>query len=136
MSDYPKLAAEAGDRYLAVLAARQESFLNYVAAARTLAGPRPVLPIAASALATTQQLNEAQFEFAARLLAQQKRFFDALFTQPASAGTVMVKKPSVAKSKRPTQKVRAKKATSKKASTTRESLKAAPKSSNRVSEST
>lgn len=125
MSDYPKLAARAADQYLAALAARQESFLKYVAAARALAVPRPpALPLATTAIETSQWLNEAQFDFASRLLERQKQFFDALFSQPARTGTLIAKRsPTKEKSKPSSNKSSAKKVSAKQAPTKRKSAK-------------
>lgn len=110
MSDYAKVAAEMGDRYLAALAVRQESFLKYLAATRSLAAQTPAFPMASAAIETTHQLNGAQFELASRLLAQQKQFFDTLFEQQAHATTAFVNKPTVQKSEAPAKKASGKRA--------------------------
>ena len=81
MSNYVELAEEIGDRYLAALAARQESFLRYVKATRSLAEQASFLPAMTVPLTTPQQINAAQFELASKVLEHQKQFFDRLFGQ-------------------------------------------------------
>lgn len=89
MSNYVKLASDAGDQYLASLAEIQESFLKASAAftARFAATvPGFETPAAFAAFPTAQEVAEASFGFAQKLLKQQKSFSEKLFATgtPAS----------------------------------------------------
>ena len=79
-----KLLADAGDQFLAALAENQETFLKSIA---TLAAYRPPTTPApfAVALPTAQDVTEANFAFAQKLLQQQKQFADKLFAAPLPA---------------------------------------------------
>ena len=79
MSEYVKLATDAGDQYLTALAEIQENFLKSMTASSdaTPAGPRPCPPFAAD-LPTPQEVAEANFAFAEKLLKQQKAFAEKL----------------------------------------------------------
>jgi len=89
MSNYVKLATDAGDQYLASLAEIQENFLKTTSA--LAARFTPVMPIAtppafaAPELPTAQELTEASFAFAQKLLKQQKTFAEKLLAASASA---------------------------------------------------
>ena len=78
MSEYVKLAAGAGDQFLAALAESQETFLKSVTAVSsswTPAAPAPVAaPAFAAELPTPKEVAEANFAFASKLLKQQKDF--------------------------------------------------------------
>jgi hypothetical protein len=82
MSNYVKLATEAGDQYLAALAESQEQFLKY---AKTFGAWAPtVTPPASAASAvdfvpTPREIFEANLAFTTKLLKQQKAFTDKLF---------------------------------------------------------
>ena len=80
MSNYVKLATEAGDQYLSALAEGQEQFLKTVSgfAAWTPKATIPTPPFVAD-LPTPKEIAEANFAFAAKLLKQQKTFTDKLF---------------------------------------------------------
>lgn len=78
MSNYVKLAAAAGDQYLTALAESQELFLKSVAAVRTPAPPVAVPPAVAGVFPTPQEVAEASFQFAQKLLKQQKEFTEKL----------------------------------------------------------
>ncbi len=87
MSDYVKLAAEAGDQYLAALSESQETFLKSLAPMSELATSVPpmAMPTFAPDLPTPQEIIEANFAFASKLLKQQKKFSDKfLASVPAS----------------------------------------------------
>src|SRR5206468_5343660 len=73
MSNYLKLAAEAGDQYLSALAEGQEQFLKTISAFTTWspAVSLPTPPFAAD-LPTPKEIAEANFAFASKLLTQQK----------------------------------------------------------------
>jgi len=83
MSNYVKLATDAGDQYLSSLAEMQENFLK---AASALAARVPSFPPvatppgfpAAAELPTAQEVTEASFAFAQKLLKQQKTFAEKL----------------------------------------------------------
>jgi hypothetical protein len=80
MSNYVKLATEAGDQYLTALAEGQEQFLKSLSGfaawtPKTASIPTP--PFAAD-LPTPKEIAEANFTFAAKLLKQQKTFADKL----------------------------------------------------------
>jgi hypothetical protein len=83
MSNYVKLATDAGDQYLASLAEAQENFLK-ASAAFTL--PTVDATAALASIPTPQEVVEASFAFAQKLLKQQKTFSEKLFaaSTPAS----------------------------------------------------
>ena len=83
MSNYVKLATDAGDQYLTTLAEIQENFLKTTASMATKftppAPPAIELPPAfAAAFPTPQEVMEASFAFAQKLLKQQKSFAEKL----------------------------------------------------------
>ena len=86
MSNYLKLAAEAGDQYLTALAEGQEQFLKTIStfAAWTPATSLPTPPFAAD-LPTPKEIAEANFAFASKLLKQQKAFAEKLLATNTSA---------------------------------------------------
>ena len=80
MSNYVKLAAGATDQYLNALAQNQDSFLKTVSAysaALTSAAPAISAP-AFGELPTPQEMTEANFAFASKLIKQQKDFSEKL----------------------------------------------------------
>jgi hypothetical protein len=83
--NYLKLAVEAGDQYLATLAEGQETFLKSLT---TLSTQTPVaaVPAFTMALPTVQEVTEANFSFAQKLLKQQKEFVEKFLaaTTPVS----------------------------------------------------
>jgi hypothetical protein len=74
---YLKLATDAGDQFLSTLAEGQESFLKSLA---TMSTPPPAaaIPAFTPALPTIQEVTEANFSFAQKLLKQQKEFIEKL----------------------------------------------------------
>ena len=84
-SNYLKLATDAGDQFLSTLAEGQESFLKSLATLSTPTPP-PAIPAFATALPTIQEVTEANFSFAQKLLKQQKDFIEKLVaaSTPAS----------------------------------------------------
>ena len=93
MSDYVKLAGNAGDQYLDTLAGNQNSFVEFIA---TLAAAPPTVP-AVLPLPSPHEVTTACFAFAEKMLAQQKVFVDKLsatFTPAASARTARSSVPS------------------------------------------
>ena len=82
MSDYVKLASEAGDQVIAGIAETQENFLKAMAPYTEWATTQmKMTPPAYSAdLPTVQEIAEANFAFASKLLKQQKKFTEKLFS--------------------------------------------------------
>jgi hypothetical protein len=80
MSNYVKLAASAGDQFLSAMAQNQESFLKAVSAYSTaVASSAPAVSAPAFAeFPTPQEISEANFAFATKLLKQQKEFSEKL----------------------------------------------------------
>jgi hypothetical protein len=89
MSNYVKLATDAGDQYLASLAEAQEAFLKASAAfTARFAGSIPAFETPAAITAqfpSIQEVSEANFAFAQKLLKQQKSFSEKLFAGSAPA---------------------------------------------------
>jgi len=89
MSNYVKLATDAGDQYLATLSEMQENFLkasSMFAAKFTPPTPTFELPPAVAAVVPTPaEVTEASFAFAQKLLKQQKSFSEKLFATSAPA---------------------------------------------------
>ena len=73
MSEYLKVAAEFGDRYLASLAESQEQFLKSLAPGSqwTAGMPKPEVP---ANMPTPQEIVESNFAFTGKLLQQQQKF--------------------------------------------------------------
>jgi hypothetical protein len=87
MSNYVKLAADAGDQYLASLAEMQENFLKATTAfAARFTPPTPIaMPgFVAPELPTAQEVTDASFAFAQKLLKQQKSFAEKLLATSSS----------------------------------------------------
>jgi len=82
MSNYVKLATDAGDQYLSTLAEAQETFLKNTAAfTAQFANVTPPFEVPAAFTATfptAQEVTEASFAFAQKLLKQQKTFAEKL----------------------------------------------------------
>jgi hypothetical protein len=89
MSNYVKLATDAGDQYLASLAEMQENFLKATAAlAARFTPPMAVaMPTAFNApdVPTPAEVTEASFAFAQKLLKQQKTFAEKLLASSPAA---------------------------------------------------
>ena len=89
MSNYVKLASDAGDQYLASLTELQENFLKTTSAFAERF--KPVAPLAmppgftAPDLPTADELTEATFAFAQKLLKQQKTFAEKLLATSTPA---------------------------------------------------
>ena len=88
MSNYVKLATDAGDQYLTSLAEMQENFLKATTA--LAARFTPVTPVAMPAFAapelpTAQEVTEAAFAFTQKLLKQQKSFAEKMLSAGAPA---------------------------------------------------
>jgi hypothetical protein len=83
--NYLKLAVEAGDQYLATLAEGQETFLKSLTTLSTQA-PAAAVPAFTMAVPTVQEVTEANFSFAQKLLKQQKEFVEKFLaaTTPVS----------------------------------------------------
>jgi hypothetical protein len=84
MSNYAKLAAEAGDQYLTFLAETQEQFLKMVGTTTTTWAPAmPAMPMMSAPgldIPTPKEVAEANFSFATKLVKQQKAFTDKLLS--------------------------------------------------------
>lgn len=126
MSNYPKLAAELGDRYLEALAARQQRFLDYIAATRQLAALAPTFqPVAVPE--TVRELNAAGFEFASRLIEQQKQFVDQFVARAPVVSAASATRRSAAT--KPSRKAATAQRTSKKRTTKKAPAKRAASAS-------
>ena len=92
MSNYVKLATDAGDQYLAALAELQETYLKTLSTLTPKFAPvTPPVEIPAAVAAsfpTPQEVTEATFGFAQKLLKLQKGFAEKLVATSASTGTV------------------------------------------------
>lgn len=86
MSNYVKLAAEAGDQYLSLVAESQEQFLKAVKTLSAWVPAAPPVPAApfATDFPTPREIAEANFAFAAKLLERQKAFTEKLFAVTAA----------------------------------------------------
>jgi hypothetical protein len=89
MSNYVKLASDAGDQYLSSLAEMQENFLKTTAAlAARFTPPMPITTppaFAAPDMPTPAEVAEASFAFAQKLLKQQKSFAEKLLAASGPA---------------------------------------------------
>jgi hypothetical protein len=86
MSNYTKLATEAGDQYLNTLTQVQEQFLKSLSAVTAWTpapSPMPTPPFVAD-LPTPREVVDANFAFVAKLLKQQKDFTDKVLSTSAS----------------------------------------------------
>ena len=82
MSNFVKLATDAGDQYLAALADNQEQFLKYVKAFTTwtpMATPAMSTAPAEDFLPSPKEMYEANVAFTTKLFKQQKAFSEKLF---------------------------------------------------------
>ena len=79
MSNYVKLSHETTDQYLAAIASGQEHFLKSIAPFTSWLQASPAVSAAAhSELPTMQEITEANFGFAQKLLKQQQEFTERL----------------------------------------------------------
>ena len=88
MSNYVKLATDAGDQYLASLAELQETFVKNASAFATRftpVAPIETPPAFAAAFPTVQEVTEASFAFAQKLLKQQQGFAEKVLAASAAA---------------------------------------------------
>lgn len=89
MSNYVKLATDAGDQYLASLAELQDSFLKASSAFTSrFASATPAIEMPAAFTATfpsPAEITEATFSFAQKLLKQQKSFVEKLVATGTAA---------------------------------------------------
>lgn len=84
MSNYQNVAAEAGDKYLEMLAQGQEQFVEFVRSSRELIPQVPAeftakAPSTPFAMPSPQDLADAQYQFATKLLKQQETFTRRLY---------------------------------------------------------
>ena len=90
MSNYVKLATDAGDQYLTSLAELQDNFLKATTAfaARFTPPTAPAFAVpafTAPELPTAQEITEASFAFAQKLLKQQKSFAEKVLAASTPA---------------------------------------------------
>jgi hypothetical protein len=89
MSEFVKIATTAGDQYLTALSESQETFLKAMGPYKEFVSTMPKMPAPAFAadVPTMQEVAEANFAFANKLLKQQKKFVEKLFetTVPAAS---------------------------------------------------
>jgi hypothetical protein len=88
MASYVKLAAEAGDKYLSALSEFQESFLKSAATGAErfkAAATAATTPAFELAIPTAQEIAEANFAFAQKLMKVQKTFVEKLLATSAPA---------------------------------------------------
>jgi hypothetical protein len=78
MNNYARIAAEAGDQYLAAISQAQETFLNAMATSMAWAPPVPVTAAPPADLPTPQEMIGVSFAFAQKLLKQQQDFAEKL----------------------------------------------------------
>ena len=81
MSDYVKMASEAGDQMIAGIAETQETYLKAMAPYTEWASTQSKMapPAFSADLPTLQEITEANFAFVSKLLKQQKKFTEKLF---------------------------------------------------------
>jgi hypothetical protein len=77
MTTYGKIAADAGDQYLAAMSQAQENFINAIATSMAWAPPAPVAT-ASPDFPTPQEMIGVSFGFAQKLLKQQQDFAEKL----------------------------------------------------------
>ena len=82
MSEYVKYATTAGDQYLASLSEMQEAFVKGMTPFTQMTSTLPKAPAASwmPELPTMAEITEANFAFANKLLKQQKKFAEKLFS--------------------------------------------------------
>jgi len=91
MSSYVKLATDAGDQYLSSLAEMQENFLKATSAFAAKFTPPtaietpPAFAAAAANVPTPQEVTEASFAFAQKLLKHQKTFAEKMLAASTPA---------------------------------------------------
>jgi hypothetical protein len=88
MSNYVKLATDAGDQYLSSLAEMQETFLKTTSAMASKFPSAPAVetpPAIAAVFPSPQEVMEASFAFAQKLLKQQKSFAEKLLAASTPA---------------------------------------------------
>ena len=86
MASYVKLAAEAGDKYLTSLTEFQEKFLKSVTeGSERVKATAAATPAFEFPIPSAQDIAEANFAFAQKLLKQQKSFIEKLLATAAPA---------------------------------------------------
>jgi hypothetical protein len=89
MSNYPNVAAEAGDKYLAMLAQGQDQIVEFVRSSKELMPPMPAgfspkTPAMPFGIPTAREVADAQFDFVTKLLKQQEGFVRKLYKLPVA----------------------------------------------------
>ncbi|HXS80123.1 MAG TPA: hypothetical protein VN818_07555 [Gammaproteobacteria bacterium] len=91
MTTYGKIAADAGDQYLAAISQAQENFINAIGMSMAWAPAAPVATALPADFPTPQEMIGVSFGFAQKLLKQQHDFAEKLVaatetrTEPTSA---------------------------------------------------
>lgn len=78
MTTYGKIAADAGDQYLAAISQAQENFINAIAMSTAWAPAVPVATALPPDFPTPQEMVGVSFGFAQKLLKQQHDFAEKL----------------------------------------------------------
>ena len=78
MTTYARIAAEAGDQYLAAMTQAQDNFLNAMAMSMAWAPSVPATTAPAADFPTPQEMVGVSFGFAQKLLKQQQEFAERL----------------------------------------------------------
>ena len=94
MSNYPHVAAEAGDQYLAMLAQGQDQFIEFVRSSREMMPQMPQMPGMPEgfapqmpAMPSARDFADAQFSFATKLLKQQEDFLRQMYKLPSGGSS-------------------------------------------------
>ena len=101
MTTYGKIAADAGDQYLAAISQAQENFINAIGMSMAWAPAAPVATALPADFPTPQEMIGVSFGFAQKLLKQQQDFAEKLIaatetpsTSPRSAASSKTKSAS------------------------------------------
>ena len=92
MSNYPNVAAEASDKYLAMLEQSQDQFVEFVRSSREMMPKMPEGFTAAPkampfAMPSARAIADAQLDFATKLLKQQEGFVRSFYKQSSKSTT-------------------------------------------------
>ena len=95
MTTYARIAAEAGDQYLAAISQTQENFLNAIPMSMAWAPPVPVTTAPDADLPTPQEMVGVSFGFAQKLLKQQQDFAERLVAATENHAESIARKSTV-----------------------------------------
>jgi hypothetical protein len=94
MSNYPHVAAEAGDQYLAMLAQGQDQIIEFVRSSREMMPQMPQMPGMPEgftqmmpSLPSAREIADAQFSFATKLLKQQESFMRKFYKASSNSAS-------------------------------------------------